>query len=355
MSVSLNYANLEAASPVGLSIGLFCNKSRFVAKVTPGQIVTRQVQPPRQEQPVGLEAARAKVQASGYNGKMSPRTRQNVVGMLGEWFNAKKAEKGKVFNTVNAAARLFTFCTLTLCSTQMHDDNYIKRHGLNRFLQECKRAFGVQTFFWRGEPQRNGNLHFHILFAQELPWEWIRSTWNNILSDMGYLQIYKSRQEAVHAEGFKPSTNPNDKRTIAQQVKAYRDGLACGWSNPNSTDIHRLQKTKNAAAYVCKYVSKDAGSRKIDGRIWGCSDDLRELKAPEVSITQEFMKRLNGEVKRGKIELIQYDHVAVYRGDIGLMLTRVAPQLLTELEKHYSTISKKLSSLRPLAIPQAQT
>ena len=337
----------EACERVGLSNILFCNSGDLAARFTPDQILTRQTNATNTHERKGLEAARAKVQAAGYNGKMSQRTRSKVSGVLSQWFTAKKAELGPAFTTANAVARRFTFATLTLCAKQAHSDNYLKRHGLGRFLQEVQRGHGPSQHFWRAEAQHNGNLHFHILFARELPWKWLRDTWNTILSDLGYIAAYTAKMQAHHANGFAPATSGHDKRTIAQQVAAYREGVACAWTDPNSTDIHRLAKTKNAAAYVCKYVSKDAHARKVEGRIWGCSDELRLLKVPELLVTAEFLFALQHAADIGTVELIQCDHVAIYRGNIKALLATAAPELLAALNAHYAAVNQWLCNLRP--------
>lgn len=344
MSVTIKGPQDFRSERLGLSIGLFCNSPKYAAKVSPGQIVVRQVGQAQPAQRSGLEKARAQVQLQGYNGRMSQRTRAKVTGMLAEWFMSAKAKEGRAFTTVNSTARKFTFCTLTLCAKQMHSDNHIKRHGLARFILECERKQGVKDWFWRAEPQGNGNIHFHILLAQSIPHEWVRSTWNKILADLGYLRIYKQAREAEYKNGFKPSSNKYDKRSIAQQVEAYRKGVACGWSNPNSTDIHGLSKCKNAAAYVCKYATKDTASRKIAGRIWGCTDDLRQLKTPEVGVTEDFIKCLNSAALMGDVELVDCDHVAIFRGDIPKLLAWLAPELLASLELYYSDVSNWIST-----------
>lgn len=334
----------EVAAPLGLSIGQFCNSGEYSAKVTPGQIVTRRKNTQPEQAKSTVHIAREKLQKEGYNGKMSNRTRSNVVGMLAEWFTAMKKQSGRAFTTANAAARQFTFCTLTLCAPQMHTDNYLKRHGLGRFIQQIERKYGVTEYFWRAEPQNNGNIHFHLLLAKQIPWQSVRGIWNKILEDLGYLVLYMNKMYNYFAEGFRPSTNPNDKRTIEQQVKAYRTGCQERWMNPNSTDIHRLNKTKNAAAYVCKYVSKDEGSRKIDGRIWGCSDNLRQLQTPQLAVSEEFLIAMQQAAASGQVELIQLEHVAVYRGNIPALLNSLFPDVLTALEEYYLGVSDWLSN-----------
>lgn len=330
------------ASALGLSIGQFCNSAEYAAKITPGQIVTRKVHKQPAERNCTIELARASLKANGYNGKMSSRTRANVVGMLAEWFSVKKAESGRAFTQNNQVARRFTFVTLTLCAKQMHTDNYLKRHALGRFILECERRHGVRDYFWRAEPQNNGNIHFHLLLATEIPWRKVRDYWNCILDSLGYLEQYTHKMYNMYCSGFKVSGNQYDKRTKEQQYKAYQAGVKARWRDPNSTDIHRLEKTKNAAAYVCKYVSKDEGSRKIEGRIWGCSDSLRALKTPQFEVTAEFLQAMQQAAESGQIELVQLEHVAVYRGNVPALLAALFPQLLADLEQHYRDKAQQL-------------
>jgi hypothetical protein len=73
------------------------------------------------------------------------------------------------------------------------------------------------------------------------------------------------------------------------------DAVKCDFNNPNSTDIHAIEKINSITSYVVKYVCKkddrqtDDGHevRKIEGRIWGCSDALRSIKHYEKEIVRE--------------------------------------------------------------------
>jgi hypothetical protein len=112
------------------------------------------------------------------------------------------------------------------------------------------------------------------------------------------------------------------------QKKAYEKGLSCDFRDPNTTDIHAIQNLDSITSYVIKYISKKPKTkpleanqelvfneainkhciqtfekvlnpvtqleekniideqfyeptfleRKINGRIWGCSDTLRSYK-----------------------------------------------------------------------------
>lgn len=138
------------------------------------------------------------------------------------------------------------FITLTLASKQIHSDQIIKSELLNQLLIESKLKWNVTEYLWRAEPQRNGNIHFHILTNKFIPWSELRNTWNRIQDKLGYLQ----------------------------RSKHYRDG----WQ-PNSTDVHSVRKVKNLSAYLGKYCTKQSNVRKIEGNNWGLSQGLSRMKS----------------------------------------------------------------------------
>ena len=250
-----------------------------------------------------------------YNGYMSPATARACKKyincfLLGIKYSGKK-------NT------LPTFTTLTLPAKQKHDDNYIKREMFGRFMEAAKNKWKVEHYFWRAEPQKNGNIHFHVLTDKRISWRGIRNVWNYYCKKHGYIDDYRNEQKNWHQGGFKPRLDlakPSTDKTgaklkgwsISSQKKAYDRGVKTNWSDPNSTDIHRLKKINNVGAYVTKYMCKNANEvqviadlnlklskssisdqeklaiearikvlsskyRKIDGRIWGASDSLRNL------------------------------------------------------------------------------
>jgi len=160
------------------------------------------------------------------------------------------------------------FITLTLPSKQIHSDIEIKKIILNQFLIELKQKYKVSNFVWKAEKQENGNIHFHILIDKYIHWSAIRSIWNRSCNKLGYVDRYQQKMLNFFKNGFRLSDNPNDNRSYEQQKKAYKDGLANNFSNPNSTDIHAIYKVKNISAYMSKYMSKSitetSYSKKID-------------------------------------------------------------------------------------------
>jgi hypothetical protein len=139
---------------------------------------------------------------------------------------------------------LLNFITLTLSAKQgIFTDYEIKYKLLNSFLTTLRRKKGLRSYIWRAEPQKNGNIHFHITTNQYFEQQFIRDTWNNCQKQLGFIDLFNEKHHHI---------------------------------NPNSTDIHSIIKIDRAGAYIAKYLSKISDdSRKISGKIWDCSQNLK--------------------------------------------------------------------------------
>lgn len=251
-----------------------------------------------------------------YNGEMSDATKRKCKKMINNFL---------LCHQFSGQPEPPTFVTLTLPAKQKHDDKEIKKKMFSDwFIPAMKRNADTKHYFWRAEPQKNGNIHFHIIFDKFIPWQNVRGTWNNILGSYGYLEDYKNNQLSKHPNGFTydPSYQKNKsrqgqykrakraKRTNLtfrkwdeqKQFEAYDYGMKTNWKNPNSTDIHRLKKIRNVGAYVTKYMTKtnspadflaNPNLRIIKGRIWGASDTIRDLKYPTDCL--EVLQYVDGE------------------------------------------------------------
>jgi hypothetical protein len=159
--------------------------------------------------------------------------------------------------------RLFKYklglLTLTLPSDQMHSDNEIKHKALNNFFTQCRQRFELQNYLWKAEKQKNGNIHFHIVFDKYIDYSVLQGIWNKILDGMGYIEAYRNNQKAWHSNGFRPRPWLFKTWSLKSQIEAYKSGKITNWSNPSSTvDIHSLKKIRNAKAYLAKYLTKNS-------------------------------------------------------------------------------------------------
>ena len=190
------------------------------------------------------------------------------------------------------------FCTLTLPSKQIHSDNEIKSKCLNQFLIEARKKFNIDHYIWRAEKQLNGNIHFHIVTDKFMHHAEIRKMWNRIVNKLHYVTNYQISQN----EKFKNGIHRRNYKSNAEfnlALSRYNKGKATNWSNPNSTDIHSIQKIQDLRAYIAKYMSKNEGETKkdekskIQGRIWFISEKLSKIKKAKEVVGSKISAELN--------------------------------------------------------------
>lgn len=205
----------------------------------------------------------------------------NWIGSVGVWFAGRPEYQKKADIT-------FVFVTLTLPCTQNHTDQELKQHALKPFLQQMERKHGWRNWLWVAETQKNDNLHFHVIGDRTVDHKTLRQLWNGYMEDLGYIQDYRDAQEYKHRNGFQFRKDLSHKWPYGAQVEAYIKGKKENWSNPNSTDIKRIKHVKNLPAYLTKYICKSDGARPIEGRLWGCSDSIRDCKPIRLPLSQKL-------------------------------------------------------------------
>ena len=192
-----------------------------------------------------------------YNGEISKAAQRKVRRIVENWSygieeRAAKARKKDNFN------RKLTFITLTLSAQQKHTDKEIKRLFLDSFLVKIQRDFGVKNYVWKAELQQNGNIHFHIIADSYIHHTKIKSIWNRIQEKGGYISSVEQKY---------------------------------GHKEPNSTDVKSVKSSKIVSYYISKYITKkdkEIEGRKIEGSVWGCSDNLKNLKYYEKEINYSY-------------------------------------------------------------------
>lgn len=284
-------------------------KSYPVAKISAGSIVVYNKAIETKQRSEAQLANEANLRSNEFNGYMSPKTKCKVRKMLDTWITSIELRRKKLNQGNYYRNSKITFLTLTLSSQQVHDDNYIKRNLLNRFIIEIQREWKVNHYFWRAEPQENGNIHFHIMIDRYVHWRTLRDKWNSIQKDFGYIEPF-----------------------IAKFLH----------NDPNSTDIKGLEKIRNVSAYVIKYCCKVEGGRKIDGRIWGCSDSLRKLTCLEVELDNEVRRYIDEVEKDSKTKVVVKDEFTLIFCNNEKKLREISPHLNNIFLKHYEEMFQNL-------------
>jgi hypothetical protein len=192
----------------------------------------------------------------GYTGKMTPYSKKKIKRAIqlivasSKWKEAKNFKTGKMFKfKVN-------FITLTLPASQGNiTDKEIKKECLDNWIKRMKRKHKLNSYVWRAEKQKNGNLHFHIITDVYIHYEKIRSNWNDVLQKFKMIDKFEEKN---------------------------------GHRNPNSTDVHAIGNVKNLSQYFVKYMAKDEKEGKIiNGKLWDCSKNLKTKKNCEMLLEGE--------------------------------------------------------------------
>lgn len=179
-----------------------------------------------------------------YQGNISKNQKRVIKQKLNAWLKSIIVNNKMSYRKYRRKDYYPVFITLTLSEKQKHTDKYIRRHMLELFIKNIKNRHNIKYYFWRAETQNNGNIHYHIIIDKYIRYQEIRDIWNKIQKRYGYLDNYFEKHGHIDA---------------------------------NSTDVKGVHDVDNFINYILKYVIKDENNRKIQGKVYGLSDDLREI------------------------------------------------------------------------------
>jgi len=231
------------------------------------------------------------------------------------------------------------FITLTLSSEQIHTDNEIKSLILQPFLDELRKKRKVINYFWRAEKQANGSIHFHLVADRFIWWNDLRNMWNFYQQKLGYITRYRDNQMLWHKDGFRPRPEMANTWPVAKQFKAWQEGIRHGWHSPNSTDVHGLASVGNVRSYLLKYLEKAEQSSEVQGRLWGCSYGLVNLKGAQATAAGGIGDELDILADNTVVKVFKSEYYTVMYFDpkiLGLLHCVLLLNLLNEyLRSHF--------------------
>lgn len=164
------------------------------------------------------------------------------------------------------------FITLTLPAPQRDiKDKDITRKALQPLLEWVKDHYPRTSYIWKAETQENGNIHYHLTTDSYIPHDQLKRAWNQKLKKFGLIRDFAAKH---------------------------------GHSQPNSTDIHATRKIKNFKSYLIKYMTKvDDTRRKIEGKTWDCSRNLKDHKRAEVHIDTSLALALTAYIAKNETQV----------------------------------------------------
>lgn len=285
-----------------------------VMKVTQKSIVTYGMSAIELPRTANQKLAEKHLSRGDKNGYMSDKTKRSITKILRCWINGvseyRKARNRKWLPKMP----YFTFVTLTLSSQQNHSDKEIRRKMVFPFIQKLQRNHKVWHYLFVCEKQGNGNLHIHLLIDSYIHYTKIQEMWNATQELHGYIEPFHEK---------------------------------FNHRNPNSTDIHKIQKVRNLQAYVIKYMTTDKKEIKVEGRLWGCSNSLRKLK-PYNTIIEGKASTALGKIQNSTLFKIEYkENYTLIIGPVYSFLRENHKSFYDEIQKHYSQQVEQLYKVHP--------
>jgi hypothetical protein len=244
-----------------------------------------------------------KKQANTYTGTQTYGTKKRQRRATDLLMQCTKSEK--VYNPIlgRLVDHRISMVTLTLSdNTRFISATECRKTCLRPFLDWLTITKGAKFYIWKAERQKDrdfrgklklskGQLHYHIITDLFVDWTEVKKKWNYLQEKAGYLVDFKSTYNHI---------------------------------NPNSTDIHEMQKINNLGAYLLKYVCKEAEKREdetaeefaervsVDGKIWDCSSNLRGKQFFKTEFTNTHKTNLDYLVATKQVRIHTSDYCVMY-------------------------------------------
>lgn len=216
-----------------------------------------------------------------YKGEINQKSKSKIISAVNLLFDISSRQY--FINKYTGKRNYFkiNFITLTLSSSQMLiEDRIIKKECLEWWLSYARRKFNLKHYVWKAERQKNGNLHFHLTTNCFIDVDKLRESWNLAQNRIGFIDLFN---------------------------------LKHNHHNPNSTDI-KIVNSKNAiGSYIAKYIGKELEkNNKISGKVWDCSQSLKNVKKPTIEINQSIEKEILEVLKLNDHKIIIKEPITIY-------------------------------------------
>ena len=217
-----------------------------------------------------------------YQGEQSINSIKRVKECLYTW--CYSIAEGNKFNKLRGSKKKIqlVMATLTLSSKQVHTDKVIKSKILEPFIKKLKYQYGIVNYFWRAEPQENGNIHFHLVIDKFVDKIDLQDYWNNCQNKLGYVDRYYERTGKV---------------------------------NPPSTQIQVFAGNAKSIEYLLKYLTKENNRRKIEGLQMRVSNKLSHLKLGVIELYDYEENDLADLLERKAVRKYVSDYATIFYFD----------------------------------------
>lgn len=207
-------------------------------------------------------------------GLLSKKSTQKLKGSINWLVIAAQRKNLKSLKTKFTHQFKINFITLTIPPQEndLIDEKKFKTI-LNTWLTYHRKFNKLNNYVWKIEKHKDNRLHIHILSDTFIHHRSIRNSWNTILKRNGLLEFHNKK------------------------FNNY---------DPNSTDIHSIQKVKKVAAYMVKYMTKNGELDNLyNGRVWSCSSKISNVMQNQLVVEPDKIGEVMRPLLNKKIEFVE--------------------------------------------------
>lgn len=240
-----------------------------------------------------------------FQGKLSSTQRRIIKQKLTAWLTSIESYNNQEFLKSRHKDRYPVFLTLTLCSKQMTNDQDVKRKLLDPMIKYLKRQSDIQEYFWRAEKQKNGNIHFHLIVDKYVKYEDALKGWNRLQEKNGYIDKFEEKN---------------------------------GHRTPNSVDVRGCESVDNFINYVIDYAVKDEKNTKVEGRIYGMSDNIKEIGIYQSTMDSKMSEAIGMAIDRNELKIYVKEYFTIITFNKSFYHSALCIQLKKESSNYYTEL-----------------
>ncbi len=197
------------------------------------------------------------------------------------------------------------FITLTVSQIENITAREAYDKAFKHFIQWMRRTMRVNTYVWKAEVQKRGQIHYHITTPSYIHYQKIRDKWNNLQHKAGWTDDY-------------------------YKMKGHYD--------PNSTDIHQVKKIKDLSNYLKKEFCKAIQNPNGTGKVWDCSENLKAEKYFTIEETRKLTWTMSNMIESNQVAAIPLEKCIVLKFNKGSPVEVMDLDHLMSYEKLLDTI-----------------
>lgn len=207
-------------------------------------------------------------------GQLSKKSTQKLKSSINWLVIASQRKNLKSLKTSFIHQFKINFITLTIPPQEnsIIDEKKFKTI-LNTWLTYHRKFNKLNNYVWKIEKHKDNRLHIHILADTFIHHRSVRNSWNTILKRNGLLEFHNKK------------------------FNNY---------DPNSTDIHSIQKVKKMAAYMVKYMTKNNEVDNLyNGRVWACSSKISNIMQNQIIVEPDKISQFVKPLLNKKIDWLE--------------------------------------------------